>query len=55
MLGDVGEMPMEMCRDCSDNLLENAAFFKVNEKVSLADSFALGLAKIGNSRMVSRS
>ncbi len=53
LLADVGEMPVEICRRCPDNLLENTAFFKVHEKVSLADSFALGFAKIENSCLVS--
>ena len=53
LLSDVDELSVEIVRQCSDELLEQAAFFKVNEKVSLADSFALGLAKLKNGNLVS--
>jgi len=52
-LNDVEQLPIEICRQCSDKLLKQAAFLKINEKVSLADSFALGLAKLKNAKLVS--
>jgi len=53
LLSDVDELSIEIVRQCSDELLEQAALFKVNEKVSLADSFALGLAKLRSGKLVS--
>ena len=53
LLSDVDELAIEIVRECSDELLEQAAFFKVGETVSLADSFALGLAKLKNGKLVS--
>ena len=52
-LEEVENLPITVVRECSDELLAQAGFFKVNEKVSLADSFALGLAKLRNGKLVS--
>lgn len=46
-------LPITIERDISDKLITEASYFKVNEKVSLADSIMLGLAKIKNAAAVS--
>ena len=53
LLDDIHELPIEVERYSSDQLLKEAAQFKVNEKISLADSFALGLAKVRDGKLVS--
>ena len=53
LLDDIHKLPIEVERYSSDQLLKEAARFKVNEKISLADSFALGLAKVRDGKLVS--
>jgi hypothetical protein len=46
-------LPIVTERRFSDVLLSEAGYFKVNEKVSLADSVVLGMAKIKKAFVVS--
>ncbi len=49
----IASLPITVERDISDKLITEASYFKVNEKMSLADSIFLGLAKIKNAAAVS--
>lgn len=53
LLLKVKNLPIVVERRFSDVLLLAAGYFKVNEKVSLADSVALGLAKIKKASVIS--
>lgn len=53
MLEMVRQLPIAVLWDISDELLQAAARFKIRYKISLADSFALGLADIFDAVVVS--
>ncbi len=46
------ELPFKIDNDMNYSLLNEASYFKVNYDISLADSFALALAKINNANLV---
>ncbi|MCI0496630.1 PIN domain-containing protein [candidate division KSB1 bacterium] len=52
-LTEITNLPITIERRISNLLLSEAGYFKVNEKVSLADSIALGLAKIKKASVIS--
>lgn len=53
LLSEVSTLPIDIERGISNTLISEAGYFKVNEKVSLADSILLGLAKIKNASVIS--
>lgn len=53
LLTEITKLPINIERRISNLLLSEAGYFKVNEKVSLADSIALGLAKMKNAFVIS--
>jgi PIN domain nuclease of toxin-antitoxin system len=53
ILETVRQLPIVVVWEISEELLKSAAKFKVKFKVSLADSFALGLAAILDAAVVS--
>ena len=52
LANDVSELPIRFVETLNDALLNEAAYFKVNYKISLADSIALGLAKLHQAEVV---
>lgn len=52
LLTKVEMLPVIIYREIDDELLRFAATFKVGEKVSYADSFALGLARLKDGKLV---
>lgn len=53
ILETVRQLPIVVVWEVSDELLQAAARFKMRYKISLADSFALGLADVLNAVVVS--
>ena len=53
LFSEIDNLPITLEREISDRLITEASYFKVNEKVSLADSIMLGLAKIKDAAAVS--
>jgi PIN domain nuclease of toxin-antitoxin system len=53
LLEDMKWVPISICREIGDDLVAEASRFKVEWKVSLADAFALGLARLMEGRLVS--
>lgn len=49
---DVSQLPIRFVDAMNGALLNEAAYFKVNYKISLADSIALGLAKLHQAEVV---
>ena len=49
----VRQLPIVVVWEIDDSLLQAATRFKVRYKISLADSFALGLADVLNAKVVS--
>ncbi len=45
-------LPLTIIREVGEDTMKEAIHFKVNYKVSVADSIALGLAKVNNAVMV---
>jgi predicted nucleic acid-binding protein len=52
LLQDVNQLPISIIREITDDLLKEAGRFKVDEKVSFADSFALAFARIKHGKLV---
>jgi len=50
---DIKLLPVSICRNIGDDLIAEASKFKVEWKVSLADAFALGLARLMGGKLVS--
>lgn len=53
LLEDIKLLPVSIYRDIGDDLVAEASRFKVEWKVSLADAFALGLARLMEGKLVS--
>ena len=49
---DVSQLPIDFVDILSETLLKEAAYFKVNYKISLADSIALGLTILHQAEVV---
>lgn len=52
LLDEIGKLPLTIIEDINRDIIKNAAFFKVNFSISLADSIALGLGKHLNAKVV---
>ncbi len=50
---EIQQLPVKIIKVIGKELLKRAMYFKANYKISVADSFALGLAKVNNSILVS--
>ena len=50
---EIRRMPIKIIKAIGKNLMNQAIYFKVKYKMSVADSFALGLAKINRATVVS--
>ena len=53
LLEDVRLLPISIYRNIGDDLLAEASKFKVEWEVSLADAFALGLARLMEGKLIS--
>ncbi len=53
MYKEIQQLPLKIIKVIGKDLLKEAIYFKVNYKISVADSFALGLAKENRAIMVS--
>ncbi|MCI0691519.1 type II toxin-antitoxin system VapC family toxin [candidate division KSB1 bacterium] len=53
LLNDLYALPITIVETIDQNIMRQAAHFKITHKMSLADSIALGLAKHLNARVVS--
>jgi len=52
LLQDINQLPISVVREITDDMLKEAGKFKVDEKVSFADSFALAFARIKHGKLV---
>jgi len=50
---EIQQMPIKIIKVIGKELLKEAMYFKANYKISVADSFALGLAKVNQAALVS--
>ncbi len=50
---EIQQMPIKIIKVIGKDLLRQAMYFKANYKISVADSFALGLAKLNQAVLVS--
>lgn len=49
---EIRKLPISIVRKIGENVLKEAVGFKIGYKLSVADSFALGLAKVNNVMLV---
>lgn len=49
---EIKSMPLKIIREVGEDTIKKAIHFKVNYKISVADSIALGLAMVNNAVMV---
>lgn len=52
LLKTVGTMPLEVISSIENSLLKEVGLIKARQKVSLADAFAIGLAKVSKAHLV---
>ena len=52
LLQDINQLPISIVKEITDDLLRGVGRFKVYEKVSFADSFALAFARIKLGKLV---
>ncbi|QTA80130.1 PIN domain-containing protein [Desulfonema limicola] len=50
---EIHQLPIKIIKTIGKELLKEAMYFKTNYKISLADSFALGLARLNHAVLIS--